>query len=86
MIVKTDHGEFDVKDLTFRDRRTLHSLEIQSTTDGEFDISKFYNVLGWVMEFAFDDPEIALGKLGDNEIDEVLLAVYNQYKEPSKKK
>ena len=86
MIVKTDHGEFDVKDLTFRDRRTLHSLEIQSATDGEFDISKFYNVLNWVMEFAFDDPEKALDKLGDNEIDEVLLAVYNQYKEPSKKK
>tara|TARA_R110002020_G_scaffold155722_1_gene336975 strand:- start:13432 stop:13692 length:261 start_codon:yes stop_codon:yes gene_type:complete len=86
MKVGTTHGEFEVKELTFKDRRVLHSLEIQSATDGEIDISKFYNVLNWVMDFAFEDAESALGKLGDNEIDEVLLAIYNDYKEPSKKK
>jgi len=38
------------------------------------------------MEFAFDDPEKVLGKLADHEVDEVLIAVYNSYKEPPKKK
>jgi len=84
--VNTNHGDFEVKELTFKDRRELHSLEIQSATDGEVDLSKFYNVLNWVMDFAFDNAEEVLGELGDNEIDEVLLAVYNRYKEPSKKK
>lgn len=86
MKVETNHGDFEVKELTFKDRRELHSLEIQSATDGEVDLSKFYNVLNWVMDFAFDNAEEVLGELGDNEIDEVLLAVYNRYKEPSKKK
>jgi len=86
MIVKTNHGEFEVKDLSFKDRRHLHRLEVNSTSDGEFNIGKFYNVLEWVMEFAFGSPEKELKDLGDNEIDEVLLAIYNQYKEPSKKK
>lgn len=86
MKVETNHGDFEVKELTFKDRRELHSLEIQSATDGEVDLSKFYNVLNWVMDFAFEDAEKALGQLNDNEIDEVLLAIYNRYKEPSKKK
>tara|TARA_R100001163_G_C5057140_1_gene193643 strand:+ start:390 stop:650 length:261 start_codon:yes stop_codon:yes gene_type:complete len=86
MLVKTDHGDFEVKDLTFRDRRYLHGLEVNSTANGEFDMSKFYNVLNWIMEFAFEKPEEKLGKFEDNQIDEILLAIYNQYKEPSKKK
>jgi hypothetical protein len=84
--VNTNHGDFEVKELTFKDRRVLHSLEIQSAPTGEIDISKFYNVLNWVMDFAFENAEETLGELNDNEIDEVLLAVYNRYKEPSKKK
>ena len=86
MTVKTPHGEFDVRDLTFRDRRKLHSLEIRSVSDGEVDLNKFYEVLEWVMDFAFKNPEDTFAKLDDNQIDEVLLAVYNEYKEPSKKK
>ena len=86
MTVKTPHGEFEVRDLTFRNRRKLHSLEIKSVSDGEVDLNRFYEVLEWVMDFAFKNPEDAFAKLDDNQIDEVLLAVYNEYKEPSKKK
>lgn len=86
MIVKTPHGEFEVKPLTFKDRRKLHGMEVMSVQKSEVDYVKFYDVLNWVMEFAFDNPEKSFENLNDNEIDEVLLAVYNRYKEPSKKK
>lgn len=86
MTVKTNHGEFEVKPLTFRDRRVLHSIEIKSVKDGDIDLSSFFDVLSWVMDYAFDDAEKELNHLDDNQIDEVLLAIYNNYKEPSKKK
>jgi|TARA_R110001583_G_scaffold45091_1_gene142416 hypothetical protein len=86
MTVKTDHGEFEVNPLTFKDRRVLHGMEVKSIKDGDVDLSTFYHVLNWIMDFAFDDPEKSLGNLEDNQIDEVLLAIYNKYKEPSKKK
>jgi len=86
MTVKTDHGDFEVRGLTFKDRRELHSLEIKSAVGGEVDLTKFYEVLNWVMDFSFEDPEKTLGHLDDNQIDEVLIAVYNEYKSPSKKK
>ena len=86
MVVKTDHGEFEVRPLSFKDRRKMHGIEIDSIKNGEVDFKTFYHVLDWVMHFAFDDPEEALSGLDDNQIDEVLLAIYNSYKEPSKKK
>jgi len=87
MTVKTPHGKFECRDLTFKDRRDLHKLEIQAVSnEGEVNTAQFYSVLEWVMEFAFKDPEAQLAKLDDNQIDEVLMAVYNAYKEPDKKK
>ena len=39
MTVKTDHGEFECADLTFKDRRVLHRLEVQAIdSDGVFQI------------------------------------------------
>jgi hypothetical protein len=86
MTVKTPHGEFEVKSLTFKDRRTLHGLEVKSIKEGEVDLALFYDALNWILDFAFDNAEKSLDGLSDNQIDEVLLAIYNQYKEPSKKK
>ena len=86
MTIKTDHGKFEVKPLTFKDRRTLHKIEVSSIKNGEIDFSTFYDALEWVMNFAFENPEDELKGLDDNQIDEVLLAIYNKYKEPSKKK
>tara|TARA_R100000808_G_scaffold11030_1_gene28768 strand:- start:489 stop:752 length:264 start_codon:yes stop_codon:yes gene_type:complete len=87
MTVKTKHGTFECRKLTFKDRRKLHKLEIQAVgIGGEVDTAKFYIVLEWVMDFAFTDAEKALGHLDDNQVDEVLMEVYNSYKEPNKKK
>ena len=86
MTIKTEHGTFECRELTFKDRRELHRIEVSCIKDGNIDMEKFIVVLDWVMQFAFDDPEAILGKLDDNQIDQVLIAIYNGYKEPSKKK
>tara|TARA_R100000700_G_C3148669_1_gene128045 strand:- start:97 stop:363 length:267 start_codon:yes stop_codon:yes gene_type:complete len=87
MTVKTEHGDFECRDITFKDRRELHRLEISAVdTDGGIDNSKFYTVLEWIMNFAFDDAEKALGHLDDNQIDIILMDIYNQYKAGDKKK
>ena len=88
MTIKTDHGSFEVRELTFADRRKLHRLEVQAVDlkTGEMDTNQFYNVLEWVMEHAFEDVEKALAHLDDNKIDEVLIAIYNSYKQGVAKK
>ena len=87
MKVKTDHGTFEVRDITFKARRELHKLEVKAITkDGDINTEKFFDVLDWVLNFAFSDPEKSLGKLDDNDIDAVLMSVYNAYKEPNPKK
>jgi len=87
MKVKTDHGTFDVPDISFKSRRELHKLEVGAITDkGVVDTAQFLNVLDWILNYSFTDPEKQLGKLDDNSIDEVLMAIYNAYKEPNKKK
>ena len=87
MKVKTDHGAFDVPNITFKARRELHKLEVKAITkEGEINTEKFFDVLDWVLNFGFSDPEKDLGKLDDNDIDAVLMSVYNAYKEPNPKK
>lgn len=87
MKVKTDYGTFDVPDISFKSRRELHKLEVGAITDkGVVDTAQFLNVLDWILNYSFTDPEKQLGKLDDNAIDEVLMAIYNAYKEPNKKK
>ena len=38
------------------------------------------------MNFAFADAEKSIGHLDDNEVDIVLMDIYNEYKAPNKKK
>ena len=87
MTVKTKHGEFECADLTFKDRRVLHRLEVQAIdSDGVFQQDKYYDVIEWIMDYAFNDAESVLGHLSDIEIDNVLTEIYSAYKEPPKKK
>ena len=87
MTVKTDHGDFECRELTFKHRRELHRLEVQAVdSDGNFQQDKYYDVIEWVMNFAFANPEQALSHLNDVEIDLVLTEIYTAYKKPSKKK
>ena len=87
MKVSTAHGDFIVNAISFKDRRKLHRLELNAINpDESVNQSGFLDMMDWIMDFAFDDPEKKLGKLSDNEVDEVLIAIYNSYKEPNKKK
>lgn len=87
MKVKTDHGTYDVPAITFKARRELHKLELGAiTADGQIKPEAFYDVLDWVLNYAFDDPEKSLGKLDDNGIDAVLMSIYNAYKNIDEKK
>ena len=88
MKIKTDHGEFEIRELTFADRRKLHRIEVAAVNlkTGETNSEKFYDMLEWVMNYAFENPEESFAKLDDNQIDEVLIAAYNQYKAGVSKK
>tara|TARA_R110002020_G_scaffold336149_1_gene551277 strand:+ start:2359 stop:2631 length:273 start_codon:yes stop_codon:yes gene_type:complete len=88
MTLKTDHGSFEIRDLTFADRRKLHRLELDAINlkSNEMDSGKFYDMLEWVMDFAFTKPNELFADLDDNQIDEVLIAAYNEYKAGVSKK
>ena len=87
MTVKTKHGEFECRELTFKDRRKLHRLEVTTLdADGSINLEKYYDVMEFVMTYAFSNPEAELGHLEDTEIDTVLSEIYNRYKNPPKKK
>jgi len=88
MKLKTDHGEFEIRDLTFADRRKLHRIEVAAVDlkSGEMNSDKFYDMLEWIMDFAFDKPEELFAKMDDTQIDEILIAAYNQYKAGVSKK
>ena len=88
MKLKTDHGEFEIRDLTFADRRKLHRIEVAAVNlkSGEMNSDKFYDMLEWIMDFAFDNPEELFAKLDDTQVDEILIAAYNKYKAGVSKK
>jgi len=87
MTVKTEHGTYECRDLTFKARRDLHRLEVLTVNiDGEVDVNKYYDVIEWVMQYALDDPEEKLGHLDDMAIDSVISEIYRKYKIPAKKK
>ncbi len=87
MTVKTKHGTYECRELTFKDRRILHRQEVEAVDiDGKFEPSKYYDIIEWIMYYAFDNPEEILGSLNDIEIDMVISEIYSAYKKPSKKK
>ena len=88
MTLKTDHGSFELRDLTFADRRKLHRMEIAAIDikTGEMNSDKFYDMLEWVMNFSFKKPQEIFADMDDNQIDEVLIAAYNKYKAGVSKK
>ena len=86
MIVKTKKGEFEVQPISFKDRRELHRKEIRVYWDNKLDTDAYYELLDWVMNKAFKNPEEALGKFKDEETDDILAEIYQEYKGISKKK
>ena len=86
MIVKTKKGEFEVEPINFKDRRELHRKEIKVYWDNKLDTDAYYELLDLVINKAFKNPEEALGKFKDEETDDILATIYQEYKGVSKKK
>lgn len=85
--IKTKHGEFEVKPLTFSERRHLHKLEIEAANiGGEMDFGKYIEMIDWLLKKTLLNPEVKLEGLDDNQIDDVGSEIYNHFKNSSKKK
>ena len=85
-MIKTPHGEFEIRPITFGERRELHRLEMKVFWDDEIERDANFDLLNWCMTKAFQDPEETLKDLDDAQIDEVLNEVYLEYKGLTKKK
>tara|TARA_B100000424_G_scaffold270459_1_gene269829 strand:- start:2331 stop:2603 length:273 start_codon:yes stop_codon:yes gene_type:complete len=88
MILKTDHGDFEIRELTFADRRKIHRMEVAAIDlkTGEMNNDKFYDMLDYIMNFSFTNPDKLFAEMDDNVIDEILIAAYNKYKSGVSKK
>jgi len=85
-MVKTKHGTFEVRSITFGERRELHRFEMLTVWEESLDKKAYLDLLDWVMNKAFENPEESLKNLDDAQIDEVLNDIYLHYKGLSKKK
>ena len=86
-MIKTKHGEFNVRPITFGERRELHRLEMKVFWDQDtIEKDAYFDLLNWCMEKAFDNPEETLQQLDDAQIDEVLNDIYAHYKGLDQKK
>ena len=81
--LKTKHGEFDIKPLSFKERRKLHRLEIDvANIDGEkMDFGKYVEMIDWVISKTIPNSEAVLA-----EIDDIGAEIYNHLKNTNKKK
>ena len=86
--VKTKHGEFDVKPLTFKERRQLHRLEIDAANiDGDsMDFGKYVELIDWVISKTIANSESVLSDFDDNQIDDIGAEIYTHLKSTNKKK
>ena len=84
-MVKTKHGTFEVRSITFGERRELHRLEMKAYRDESLDLDGYFLLLDWITKKAFTNPEESLKDLDDAQIDEVLNDIYVHYKGLSKK-
>jgi hypothetical protein len=88
--------EYDLRPITWKDRRALHAKHAQVYLGSEFgegnitkmniDWDRFYEVIELALNIAFNDPEKELDGLTDSEIDTVGQSLLNEYLNPAKKK
>ena len=65
--LKTKHGEFDIKPLSFKERRKLHRLEIDvANIDGDkMDFGKYVEMIDWVISKTIPNSETVLADFDD---------------------
>jgi len=85
MELKTDHGTFEVREISFKQQRKLHRLNALCWQTGELDLDAYYNLLDEVHAVS-GLSQRELDDLDDNQIDTVLQACFLSYKGLSSKK
>ena len=79
MLVKTEHGEFEVNEITFKQQRKLHRLNSMSRWEGSLDAEKYFDLLDEVKEVSgLSDKTLKV--FTDPEIDAILRDVFISYK------
>tara|TARA_R110002020_G_scaffold469995_2_gene695450 strand:+ start:1992 stop:2258 length:267 start_codon:yes stop_codon:yes gene_type:complete len=78
MKVKALGKEYQVKDITYKERRNLHRLNAKAFWDGKVNPDNYYDVLEKVAEISgLDEKEFK--DLSMTEIDQVLQEVFTEY-------
>jgi len=77
MIVETKHGEFEVKDMTRKERREQYR-KVKAVFKSA-DVSELHDLGDEFAELAFNDPDKALEGLTAIEEDQVLIEIISQY-------
>ena len=90
MKIETKHGSYDVAEISYKDQRSLHRLELKAidVDTGKLDVDRWMDLLDEVALKAFGSEEEAekqLSGLHQAEIDLVLAEIQAQYQNPSKK-
>ena len=78
MKVKALGKEFQVKDISYKERRNLHRVNAKAFWDGKIDPESYYDVLEKVAEISELDEKDFKG-LSMVEVDQVLQQVFTGY-------
>ena len=78
MKVKALGKEYQVKDITYKERRDLHRLNAKAFWDGKGNPDNYYDVLEKVAEISGLGEDDFKG-LSMTEIDQILQEVFTQY-------
>lgn len=78
MIVKALGKEYQVKDITYKERRELHRINAKAFWDGKVDPENYYDILEKVAEIS-GLGEADFKGLSMVEVDQVLQEVFTNY-------
>ena len=78
MIIKALGKEYNIKEITYKERRELHRLNAKAFWDGKINPDNYYDVLERVAEIA-GIGETELNGLSMTEDDQVLQTIFKEY-------
>lgn len=78
MIIKALGKEYNIKEITYKERRELHRLNAKAFWDGKINPDNYYDVLERVAEIA-GIGETELNGLSMTDVDQVLQTIFKEY-------
>ena len=84
MEIKALGKKYEIKEITYKERRELHRINAKAFWDGKINPDNYYDVLEKVAEISGLGEQNFKG-LSMIEVDQVLQAVFNEYMSLEKK-